>query len=213
MAIIEFKKKKKRIFQFRIDIRGAKPPIWRRVQVKDDISFEELHLVIQNCFEWMNSHMHHFVIDRKNYIVDMENEYYEPDFMGNKEYNEKEILLKNHFKKEGDSIFYDYDFGDNWEHIIKLEKILEPKAGQCYPYITAGKKHAPFDDCGGIWGWQELCDLMEGKELEDKEEMEYLLNMYEKFDPNDFDKEDMELINEDFENWEKVKEDMREGIF
>lgn len=210
MAIIKFKKKENRIFQFRIDIKGAKPPIWRRVQVRDDITFEELHLLIQNCFNWLNYHMHHFYIKDNSYIVDMKNESYESDFLGTEDYDELEIKLKEMFKIEGQQISYRYDFGDNWEHVIKLEKILDEKKGKNKPRLITGKRFAPYEDCGGIWGWETICEVIKDKNHPEREE---ILEICGDFDPNNFGEEDIMDINERLEDWERCKKDTREGVY
>jgi hypothetical protein len=46
---------------------------------------------------------------------------------------------------------YIYDFSDNWQHIIKLEKILPRDKSVDYPICIAGKRACPLEDCGGIW--------------------------------------------------------------
>jgi hypothetical protein len=53
---------------------------------------------------------------------------------------------------------YIYDFGDNWEHVIEVEKILAAEAGVQYPRCTAGARANPMEDCGGLWGYQELVE-------------------------------------------------------
>ena len=40
------------VYQFRIVLKDTKPPIWRRIQVPDNYSFKDLHVVIQNLMDW-----------------------------------------------------------------------------------------------------------------------------------------------------------------
>jgi len=212
MAKISFEdvKTKNKIYQFRIDIKGAKPPIWRRVQVEKNITFHQLHAVVQNVFNWLNYHLHEFEINEKVRLVDMNHDSYEdmsdmPTFLGipqPKEYNEHDIKLNKYIKRVGDIVKYNYDFGDDWEHSIKLEKILDLDLKKQYPMLITGKKVAPFEDCGGIWDWSNLCKIMEGKKVDiDKEYIEELLEYHSKFDPSDFGKEDIEDINENFKKY------------
>ncbi|MGB6128582.1 MAG: plasmid pRiA4b ORF-3 family protein [Psychrilyobacter sp.] len=200
-------KTKNKIYQFRVDINGAKPPIWRRIQVEKNICFGEFHYILQNIFSWENYHLHEFCIDRNTLLVDTTYEGYEPLDMSPmfgmkpiKEINEHTVKLNKYFKKVDDKLTYGYDFGDGWEHTIKLEKILDKDQNQNYPYLVTGKRVAPFEDCGGIWGWEDICEVMEGKENDRKEE---ILEYYPKFDPKDFTKKDIKEINEIFENWNK----------
>lgn len=198
MATIEFIKakptsKKGNIYQFRIDLKGAKPPIWRRVLVEKGIDFAEFHMVIQNAFDWEEYHMHQFIIDEETIITDTNNEYYEPFY--EREYEETKIKLNKFFKNEGDILIYEYDFGDGWEHIVKLEKIIDKEVGKNYPYLVTGKRVAPIEDCGGIDSWENICEIMRNKKHPKREEM---IEYYDEFDPDDFTKEDIDEINEYF---------------
>lgn len=49
-------------------------------------------------------------------------------------------------RRKGQGI-YTYDFGDNWEHDIVLEKILPPEEGVLYPRcITAVRRGKTIAD-------------------------------------------------------------------
>jgi Plasmid pRiA4b ORF-3-like protein len=55
---------------------------------------------------------------------------------------------------------YTYDFGDNWEHIIQIEKVLGPEPGVKYPRCVDGKRARPPEDCGGPWGYGEMLEAV-----------------------------------------------------
>jgi dihydropteroate synthase len=57
---------------------------------------------------------------------------------------------------ENRSADYTYDFGDNWEHKIQLEKILPREKNINYPICIKGKRACPPEDCGGIWGMKRV---------------------------------------------------------
>jgi hypothetical protein len=48
------------IYQLKISLRGAKPPIWRSVLVPANISLLALHDVIQSVMGWSNDHLAEF---------------------------------------------------------------------------------------------------------------------------------------------------------
>lgn len=48
------------ILQFKISLKHSKPPIWRRVQIPSDSTFEDLHLIIQIAMGWCDEHLHDF---------------------------------------------------------------------------------------------------------------------------------------------------------
>ena len=54
------------VFQFKITLLGSKPPIWRRIQVKD-CTLDKLHELIQTVMGWTNSHLHHFKVGEQLY--------------------------------------------------------------------------------------------------------------------------------------------------
>jgi hypothetical protein len=51
---------------------------------------------------------------------------------------------------------YTYDFGDDWEHEIVVEKIVAGDSGSERPLCLGGKRHRPPEDCGGPWGYREF---------------------------------------------------------
>jgi len=88
-----------------------------------------------------------------------------------------------------------YDFGDGWEHLITLEKILSVQDGQTYPRCIKGKRACPPEDCGGIWGYKALLDILsDPKHEEYADRLEWLGDSFdaEEFDPKDVEFEDPE---------------------
>ena len=80
---------------------------------------------------------------------------------------------------------YVYDFGDNWEHTVKLEKILPRQEGIPYPKCTDGKRACPPEDCGGSWGYEDfLKAITNPKHREHKEMLDWVGGS---FDPEHFD--------------------------
>ncbi|MTT32178.1 hypothetical protein GMB86_09190 [Terrilactibacillus sp. BCM23-1] len=52
------------LYQLKIQINLEGHDIWRRVFVPSTYSFEHLHNIIQTVFDWKNSHLHHFVVEK-----------------------------------------------------------------------------------------------------------------------------------------------------
>lgn len=44
------------------------------------------------------------------------------------------------YNEKGQTFIYEYDFGDSWWHILKLEKILFPEEEVKYPVCIKGKR-------------------------------------------------------------------------
>lgn len=59
---------------------------------------------------------------------------------------------------QGDSFLYHYDFGDSWEHVLHLEKISDVTL--THPICIDGGRACPPEDCGGIWGYTDLLEVL-----------------------------------------------------
>lgn len=131
-------------YQLKITIQGSRPPIWRRVIVPEHITFCDLDDIIEKIFGWTHSHLYEFIITDWGVRITGAPLMEEED-------NAEECI--DSWMKEGSSIYYTYDFGDNWEHHIKVEKLVEYE----YRYPTVLKSKGPnmIEDCGGIWGFEE----------------------------------------------------------
>jgi hypothetical protein len=55
-------KKYARVFQFKISLKGIKPPIWRRIQVPHTYTFWDLHVAVQDAMGWADTHLHYFEV-------------------------------------------------------------------------------------------------------------------------------------------------------
>ena len=138
------------LLQLKVVLRGvSKPPVWRRVQVGADATFAELHEVIQAAFGWTDTHLHSFEYDGVR--IGVPDPEWEDDCADETETPLAEVLLG-----PKDRIRYTYDFGDDWEHDIILEKVIEPNTDDRRPVLMTGKGACPPEDCGGPWGYAEM---------------------------------------------------------
>ena len=98
------------------------------------------------------------------------------------------MTLSQLLTRAGEKIGYTYDFGDGWEHDIVLEKVLPPDTEVADPVCTAGKGACPPEDCGGVWGYEDLKDTLADPDAEDHKNMlEWLgLDSADDFDPKAF---------------------------
>ena len=103
------------IYQIKVTLAGSKPPIWRRIQVRGDITLGKLHDILQVAMGWEDYHLHQFSVGRTYYGVP------HPDF-GFEVRDERRVKLNQIAPGEGFKFVYEYDFGDGWEHILLVEK-------------------------------------------------------------------------------------------
>lgn len=188
------KKKFDSVYQFKITLKETKPPAWRRIQVPETYTFWDLHIAIQDAMGWSDYHLHSFEI--VNPSTEMKVEIGIPD----EEYAwEKEVLadwkqkIKDYFSMENKVADYTYDFGDNWRHLIKLEKIIPRDKNALYPRCIAGKRACPPEDCGGIRSYQRLLEIIRDKNHEEHERMMEWLG-------GEFDSEYFDLTEVDFDD-------------
>jgi hypothetical protein len=141
-----------RILQLKITLKGiSKPPVWRRVQVRADTTFATLHQIIQAAFGWTDTHLHSFEYEGEQIGVP------DPE-SGDECADEGATTLEVVLLGPKDRVRYTYDFGDNWEHDIVLEKVMEPDTNDERPVLLTGRGACPPEDCGGPWGYAELKD-------------------------------------------------------
>ncbi|MEW5803799.1 MAG: plasmid pRiA4b ORF-3 family protein [bacterium] len=142
------------VYQMKITLMGIEPPIWRRIQVTSDTSLHKLHEILQVVMGWTNSHLHQFIIGGK-YFAEPDPEY-DPEVE-----NEQLIRLSQVVSGINDRSIYEYDFGDNWEHEVLIEKIMPVAEGTRYPVCLAGQRACPPEDCGGIQGYRHLLEAVQ----------------------------------------------------
>ena len=179
------------IFQLKVTLVGSKPPIWRRILVPDTISLGKLHRILQVVMGWEDEHLHQFVQGRELYGVPDKDDV----FFGMSVKDEKRVILSSLLWKEKESLTYEYDFGDGWEHKLILEKKLPFDSAMQLPQCIKGKRACPPEDCGGVWGYMDLIEIMNDKSNPEYAERAEWLE--DNFDITDFNPElfDLDHIN------------------
>lgn len=168
------------VYQLKISLLGFEPTIWREVLVPSDFTLAKLHRVIQAVMGWSNSHLHEFTIGTERYT----------DPRGGLEGAKNETKVPLHQVAGARGKFtYLYDFGDNWEVEVKVEKVLPLETGREYPVSLAGEMAGPPDDSGGVWGYADMLEALDDPDHPDHEE--YAEWLGEDFDPEAFDLEEI----------------------
>ena len=176
--------------QIKISLRGVRPPIWRRVLVPSNFTLHDLHLIIQAAMGWSNYHLYEFSFrgqrfslpdeDRKSISVDSVFE------QGGEIADSRRTRLRDlGIKNTKTMLLYLYDFGDNWEHDVVVEKTIKDESGKDYPQCIAGGRAPPLEDCGSIPGYYELVEAF--AHPEDKKHKELRKWAGGKYDPEYFD--------------------------
>jgi yecA family protein len=176
------------ILQLKISLLGTKPLIWRRIQIPDNYTLANLHAVIQEAMGWSDYHFHEFLIDRHTYCP--------PDDDGGEDSatarDERRYSLQELHRELLGGFTYVYDYGDDWLHEIKVEKVIPVAEGVLYPVLLAGKRACPPEDIGGVPGFLHLLEILADPKQDVADVFGEQLGDY---DPVRFSKEEMAEIN------------------
>lgn len=195
------KAKDDRIYQIKITLRGSKPPIWRRLELRADTPLDRLHAFVQIAMGWTDSHMHQFMVGGEHYGTPMGDDFMEM-------LDECKFTLGAIAPTPKKIVKYEYDFGDGWEHDVAIEKTLEVDPLAVYPRCVKGAGHCPPEDCGGIWGYYNmLAALKDPKHPEHAEFKEWLDR---DFDPDAFD---LACVNELLADFAKPRKGGNRGVW
>ena len=143
----------------RVEITGIDPPIWRTLDLDSSLTLEQLHPILQSAFGWLDMHLHTFVSGDGN--QDPAAERYLTPFdiaEGENGVLESAVELSEVLADPGDTLFYTYDFGDHWEHVLVLESVERRSSGDVPARCVSGGRAGAPEDCGGVWGYQDLLD-------------------------------------------------------
>jgi hypothetical protein len=172
------------LFCMRIELDDVTPPIWRRFWIEGGATLAKLHHTIQVVMGWDDYHLHEFQIAGVIYSVP------DPDGDDPKHpvVDERQVELLRVLA--GISAFgYQYDFGDGWQHTIKVEQTAPPpKHPLGCAYVDAGARACPPEDAGGPRAYQEFLDEL-ARNPKSKLVRAFLRWASEDFDPERFDRD------------------------
>lgn len=172
-----------KVVTLKITLKGSKPPIWRRVLVSGSVTFGGLSNVILAAMGWRGGHLHDFNVGGRDYsergmLEDVA--------------DESRLTLNGVINKGVKRFTYTYDMGDNWEHVITIEKTETADPAVLHPHCTAGARNCPPEDSGGIWGYAELLKILADPDHPEREERLRWIDE-DDFDPKDFNLESINL--------------------
>ncbi|TAG56073.1 MAG: plasmid pRiA4b ORF-3 family protein [Cytophagales bacterium] len=179
------------IYQFKIDLKHIKPAITRTILVEEDTSFDEFAQILMTAFNWSGGHLWQFSYNTggRNFVyISTPDEEMDEDI---ENMDASEVLLSELYENEKIKIQFEYDFGDSWEHTIKLEKVLEKDKKLTYPVCTKGARNTPPEDCGSYPGYEEMLAHYADPKKFKKEIREFEEWFGDKYDPEYFNLEEL----------------------
>jgi hypothetical protein len=141
------------VVELRVTLRDIAPGIWRRVRVSAEVPLNLLHEVLQIAFGWTNSHLHDFQIAGARFgMADVEDELLCVDECA---------APVGAVAPVGAMFVYRYDFGDDWEHEVVVERIDEYRGDNSLAIVCLdGARACPPEDCGGPSGYDRLLEIL-----------------------------------------------------
>lgn len=192
------KNKNHLVYQFRITLMGIEPSIWRRIQVPAKYSFWDLHVAIQDAMGWLDYHLHAFRARQRSKGRSMEIGIPGDEGEGEIVIPGWEVSITDSFTEPGQTMVYEYDFGDGWNHEILLEAILLKEKGIAYPRCVGGERACPPEDCGSIPGYYRLLEsLRDPTHPEYEDHIAWLKGHAKNYHPYDSERFDPEEVHFD----------------
>ncbi len=148
----------KTYYELEVELAGSKPRIWRRFCLRTSATFEALHTAIQDAFGWGGHHLYEFSAAGRIGETLCGHEALDDEGVE----VASSVKLNGFFGEEGEApknnaCVYVYDFGDGWEHKVKLKRVVE--LDEVFTRrMTGGGAPGALDDCGGVWGYQQLLE-------------------------------------------------------
>ena len=121
------------IAHLKITLDDVKPEVLRRIEVPFNIRLDHLHLAIQAAMGWTNTHLYEIRAGDVGWGVP------DPDW-GDGPLDARKAHLHKVLEDVGTkTVKYIYDFGDGWDHTIKIERLNDAVPGLTYPFLIEAK--------------------------------------------------------------------------
>ena len=169
-----------RAYKLRVTLLDTHIPIWREIVVPVDITFDELHVILQYTMGWHNCHLYEFKIgdivvttdeealDEIRYFKTIEGMKKLAELRKSRFFVDRTKTLKDvdefieEYFDNNKIIDYIYDFGDDWKHEIDVLEKIENYPHE-YPQVLKFKGNCPPEDCGGTRGYEEFLKIINNK--------------------------------------------------
>jgi hypothetical protein len=154
------------IYRVRVSLRDIEPAIWRQIELSSQTTLKQFHRILQIAMGWENYHLHEFAVGKQRYGVP------DPDDESpGKVIREGGVRLAAVLPRPGSEMLYIYDFGDDWQHDLRLEAVFAAESGVQYPRVVNGARSCPPEDSGGPAGYADLLEILMDPAHEQFEDM------------------------------------------
>lgn len=169
----------KSIVRLKITLDRVEPVVMRRVTARFGVRLGRLHCIVQAAMGWSGGHLWEFRAGstgwgpRDKYGT------------GDGPHDASKTTLLGVVEDVGvKTIRYIYDFGDDWQHAIKVERVFADVPGLAQPFLLEATGRCPPEDIGGPAGYREMLDALADPKHPRHDE---LAERYGGFDPGAID--------------------------
>ncbi len=154
------------IARLRIILNDVDPQPMRHIEVLLKIRLDRLHEVIQAAVGWTDTHLYKFRVGDAGWGMP------DPDGFYDGPMDAKKMTLEKLIDQTGNrTIQYVYDFGDDWDHSIRIERVGDAIPGMIYPRLLRAAGACPPEDVGGAWGYEEFLEALADPDHEQHADM------------------------------------------
>ena len=169
------------VLRLNVTLDDVEPKVLRRIEVPADIKLDRLHLTLQAALGWTNSHL--FEIGARDVGWGIPS----PDWPDGP-LDARKVKLIDVLEDAGTkTLRYLYDYGNGWEHTIKVERMIPADTNIAYPRLIEASGRCPPEDVGGPWGYDEMLEALADRDHERHAEIREWVG--DDFDPHAFDAE------------------------
>ncbi|RJG26237.1 plasmid pRiA4b ORF-3 family protein [Paenibacillus thiaminolyticus] len=138
-----------------IELNDITPKIWRQFQFHADVTFDQLHNIIQTVMGWENYHLYEFRLGSTRISLP------DPNFPDEgRQLNARKETVEQHVNREKTAFTYLYDFGDGWEHTITVMSIQTEESAGLLPLCLEGERSCPPEDVGGVPAYCHMAEAL-----------------------------------------------------
>lgn len=168
-------------YTIKIDLINTEPLVSRTIKVSSETTLYLMHHIIQTVMGWENRHLYEFTINTLRFA---DSRLVDEDFGDITDV--KTVLLEDVFPKTGAMAIYLYDFGDGWKHRLELIEISNAPQNELLPSFVSGQYACPPEDCGGVYRYREIIEILADPMHEEYESLLESLGL--KFNPTAFNR-------------------------
>lgn len=138
------------VMRITITLDNVTPTVSRIIEVPLGIRLDRLHTVFQDALSWTDSHLWELTFGRTGFGIP------DPEYGFDGPLDARKATLAEALDgMRGKTFQYLYDFGDAWDHSVRIEGIAPANPQYSYPRLLEATGMRPPEDSGGPWGYAE----------------------------------------------------------